>query len=80
MGRVIEEELADVDHPIDVIDQAFAPRTGRPEAGLLPARGLAIFRWLSSIDFVSRDVVEVYPGYDPVGDRDALPLGSRTRW
>jgi arginase family enzyme len=59
MGRVIEEELADVDHPIDVIDPAFAPRTGRPEAGLLWAHGLEIFRRLSSIDFVSCDVVEV---------------------
>jgi arginase family enzyme len=59
MRRAIEEELADVDHSIDVIDPAFAPGTGRPEAGLLSAHGLAIFRRLSSIDFVSCDVVEV---------------------
>jgi agmatinase len=60
-----------VDHSIDVIDPASAPGTGRPEAGLLPAHGLAIFRRLSSIDFVSCDVVEVIPGYDPLSDRDA---------
>src|SRR5262249_27496073 len=53
---------------IDVIDPAFAPGTGTPEAGgLSSAQGLEIVRGLTGIDFVGFDVVEVIPGYDPGG-------------
>jgi arginase family enzyme len=45
MRYTIKEELADVDHSIDVIDPAFAPGTTEPEAdGLWPAHGPEIFR------------------------------------
>jgi agmatinase len=53
---------------IDVIDPAFAPGTGTPEAGgLSSAQGLEIVRGLTGIGFVGFDVVEVIPGYDPGG-------------
>jgi agmatinase len=53
---------------IDVLDPAFAPGTGTPEAGgLSSAQGLEIVRGLTGIDFVGFDVVEVIPGYDPGG-------------
>ncbi len=51
---------------IDVIDPAFAPGTGTPEAGgLSSAEGLEILRGLRGIDFVGFDLVEVIPTYDP---------------
>lgn len=51
---------------IDVIDPAFAPGTGTPEAGgLTSAQGLEILRGLRGIDFVGFDLVEVIPAYDP---------------
>jgi arginase family enzyme len=66
--RAIEEELAGVDHSIDVIDPAFAPGTGRPGAGSrLPAAGLEISRGLTGTDFLGRDVVEVIILGDPGG-------------
>jgi agmatinase len=53
---------------IDVIDPAYAPGTGTPEAGGPSARDLlAILRALTGIDFVGFDVVEVIPAYDPAG-------------
>jgi agmatinase len=51
---------------IDVIDPAYAPGTGTPEAGgLSSAQGLEILRRLRGIDFVGFDLVEVIPAYDP---------------
>lgn len=51
---------------IDVVDPAFAPGTGTPEAGGLTSReALEIVRGLRGIDFVGFDVVEVIPAYDP---------------
>ena len=53
---------------IDVVDPAFAPGTGTPEAGGPSAHDmLAIVRGLTGIDFVGFDVVEVIPAYDPAG-------------
>ncbi len=53
---------------IDVIDPAYAPGTGTPEAGGPSARDLlAVVRALRGIDFVGFDVVEVIPAYDPAG-------------
>jgi agmatinase len=50
---------------IDVLDPAFAPATGTPEAGGLTSRELlAILRGLQPLRLVGADVVEVSPAYD----------------
>jgi agmatinase len=72
VGGVCERMLARVgDRPvyvsvdIDVLDPAFAPGTGTPEAGGLTSRELlAILRTLAATDLVGADVVEVAPAYD----------------
>ena len=58
---------------IDVVDPAYAPGTGTPEAGGPSARDLlAVVRGLTGIDFVGFDVVEVIPAYDPAGQTATL--------
>jgi agmatinase len=58
---------------IDVVDPAYAPGTGTPEAGGPSAHDLlAIVRALRGIDFVGFDVVEVIPAYDPAGQTATL--------
>ena len=67
-GRLASPVYVTVD--IDVLDPAFAPGTGTPEAGGLSSRELlAILRGLAPIglDVVGADVVEVSPPYDPAG-------------
>lgn len=50
---------------IDVLDPAFAPGTGTPEAGGFTSRELlAILRGLSGLNLVGADLVEVAPAYD----------------
>lgn len=50
---------------IDVLDPAFAPGTGTPEAGGFTSRELlAVLRGLSGLHLVGVDVVEVAPAYD----------------
>jgi agmatinase len=50
---------------IDVLDPAFAPGTGTPEAGGLTSRELlAVIRSFSGLNLVGADVVEVAPAYD----------------
>ena len=50
---------------IDVLDPAFAPATGTPEAGGLTSRELlGILRGLQPLRIVGADVVEVSPAYD----------------
>lgn len=50
---------------IDVLDPAFAPGTGTPEAGGLTSRELlALLRQLNGLNIVGADVVEVAPNYD----------------
>ncbi len=50
---------------IDVLDPAFAPGTGTPEAGGWSSReAIAILRGLAGIQLVGADVVEVAPAYD----------------
>src|ERR1700730_16713536 len=50
---------------IDVLDPAFAPGTGTPEAGGWSSReAIAILRGLGGIRLVGADVVEVAPAYD----------------
>jgi agmatinase len=50
---------------IDVLDPAFAPGTGTPEAGGLSNRELLrVLRGLTSINLIGADLVEVAPAYD----------------
>ena len=50
---------------IDVLDPAFAPATGTPEAGGMTSRELlAVLRAMSSTRLVGADIVEVAPAYD----------------
>ncbi len=50
---------------IDVLDPAFAPGTGTPEAGGLTSRELlAILRSFADLNLVGADIVEVAPAYD----------------
>lgn len=50
---------------IDVLDPAFAPGTGTPEAGGLTSRELLrLLRGLTGLHLVGGDVVEVAPAYD----------------
>ncbi|MBD8507216.1 agmatinase [Hoyosella sp. G463] len=53
---------------VDVLDPAFAPGTGTPEAGGATSRELlAMVRSLSRHELVGADVVEVAPAYDHAG-------------
>ena len=50
---------------IDVLDPAFAPGTGTPEAGGLTSRELlAVLRSFGGLNLVGADIVEVAPAYD----------------
>ena len=50
---------------IDVLDPAFAPGTGTPEAAGMTSRELVnILRGIAGLNVVSADVVEVSPAYD----------------
>ncbi|MGY1600791.1 agmatinase [Geodermatophilus sp. SYSU D00815] len=50
---------------IDVLDPAFAPGTGTPEAGGLTSRELlAVLRSFAGSNLVGADLVEVAPAYD----------------
>jgi agmatinase len=69
----VTEGPAFISFDIDVVDPAYAPGTGTPEAGGPSARDLlAILRGLTGIDFVGFDVVEVIPAYDPAGQTATL--------
>jgi agmatinase len=50
---------------IDLLDPAFAPGTGTPEAGGWSSReAIAILRGLQGVQLIAGDVVEVAPAYD----------------
>jgi agmatinase len=69
----VGDRAAFISFDIDVVDPAFAPGTGTPEAGGPSAHDmLAIVRGLTGIDFVGFDVVEVIPAYDPAGQTATL--------
>jgi agmatinase len=69
----ISDRPAFLSFDIDVVDPAFAPGTGTPDAGGPRAHDLlAIVRALTGIDFVGFDVVEVIPAYDPAGQTATL--------
>lgn len=53
---------------IDAIDPALAPGTGTPEIGGFTAfEAQQMVRLLEGVDFVSADLVEVSPPFDPLG-------------
>src|SRR4029078_8559723 len=69
VAQRIRERVGDrpafISFDIDVVDPAYAPGTGTPEAGGPSARDmLAVVRRLTGIDFVGFDVVEVITAYD----------------
>ncbi|MGI8974992.1 MAG: agmatinase [Gaiella sp.] len=62
---------------IDVLDPAFAPGTGTPEAGGLSTReALAYVRSLAGLRFSGFDVVEVSPPYDSPGQPTAVAAAN----
>jgi agmatinase len=61
----VEDRPVYVSVDIDVLDPAFAPGTGTPEAGGLTSRELlAVLRSFAGLRLVGADVVEVAPAYD----------------
>jgi agmatinase len=69
----VGDRSAFISFDIDVVDPAYAPGTGTPEAGGPSARDmLTVLRGLTGIDFVGFDVVEVIPAYDPAGQTATL--------
>ena len=53
---------------IDVVDPAFAPGTGTPEAGGISSREIIeVMGILQQLNIVGFDLVEVAPVYDPSG-------------
>jgi agmatinase len=62
---------------IDVLDPAFAPGTGTPEAGGLSTReALGCVRALRGLQFSGYDVVEVSPPYDGPGAPTAVAASN----
>ena len=63
-GRVGDRPMY-VSVDIDVLDPAYAPGTGTPEAGGLSSRELlAILRSFARLNLIGADIVEVAPSYD----------------
>ena len=62
---------------VDVLDPAFAPGTGTPEAGGLTTReALGYVRALRGLRFSGFDVVEVSPPYDGPGQPTAIAAAN----
>jgi agmatinase len=62
---------------VDVLDPAFAPGTGTPEAGGLTTReALGYIRALRGVRFAGYDVVEVSPPYDGPGAPTAVAAAN----
>jgi agmatinase len=62
---------------VDVLDPAFAPGTGTPEAGGLSTReALGYVRALRGLHFAGYDVVEVSPPYDGPGQPTAIAAAN----
>jgi agmatinase len=65
VARRVGDRPVYVSVDIDVLDPAFAPGTGTPEAGGLTSRELlAVLRSLAGLNLVGADIVEVAPVYD----------------
>lgn len=62
---------------IDVLDPAFAPGTGVPEAGgLATHEAFSLLRGLAGIELVGCDIVEVAPQYDGPGQITAVAAAN----
>jgi agmatinase len=62
---------------VDVLDPAFAPGTGTPEAGGLSTReAIGYVRALRGLRFTGYDVVEVSPPYDGPGQPTAVAAAN----
>jgi agmatinase len=62
---------------VDVLDPAFAPGTGTPEAaGLTTREALGFVRALRGLAFTGYDVVEVSPPYDGPGQPTAVAAAN----
>jgi agmatinase len=80
-GELVRERAggrpAFVTFDVDVLDPAFAPGTGTPEAGgFSTAEALAFVRALRGVSLVGCDVVEVSPPYDSPGAVTALAAAT----
>ena len=63
--EVVGQALVYLSLDIDVLDPAFAPGTGTPEAGGWSSReAIAVIRGLAGTRLAGADVVEVAPAYD----------------
>lgn len=63
--EVVGQRQVYLSFDIDLLDPAFAPGTGTPEAGGWSSReAIAVIRGLSGIQLAGADVVEVAPAYD----------------
>ena len=61
----VKDRAVYVSIDIDVMDPAFAPGTGTPEAGGISSRELLrVIRSLDKVNLVGADIVEVAPAYD----------------
>ncbi len=80
-GTRVRERVGDgplfLSFDIDVLDPAFAPGTGTPEAGGLTTReALGYVRALRGLRFGGYDVVEVSPPYDGAGKQTAIAAAN----
>jgi agmatinase len=69
VGQMLRKRIGNrplyVSIDIDVLDPAYAPGTGTPEAGGISSRELIeILRSLDGLNIIGADVVEVSPAYD----------------
>ena len=80
-GERVRERVGDgplfLSFDVDVLDPAFAPGTGTPEAGGLTTReALGYVRALRGLRFGGYDVVEVSPPYDGAGKQTAVAAAN----
>jgi agmatinase len=80
-GRRVRQRVGDgplfLSFDVDVLDPAFAPGTGTPEAGGLSTReALGFVRALCGLRFSGFDVVEVSAPYDGPGQPTALAAAT----
>jgi agmatinase len=80
-GRRVRERTGEgpvfLSFDIDVLDPAYAPGTGTPEAGGLTTReAVGYLRALRGMRFGGYDVVEVSPPYDGAGKQTAVAAAN----
>ena len=80
-GARVRERVAEgplfLSFDVDVLDPAYAPGTGTPEAGGLTSReALGFVRSLRGLSFSGFDVVEVSPPYDGPGQPTAVTASN----